>query len=132
MRAKPCQILSARTGDRSDMKTVATLLVLAGMSATPAWADETWTCTDGHYTVHEDSIDRDAPPLSYRLVQNSDAGIVGVAPDDSGEFVGMAGIVLRKADGTLLRFGNALPVQPSKHRGAITGSRTEHCHRNGD
>ena len=109
------------------MKNAMILLALACMSATPALADETWMCPDGRYSVHEDSIDRDTPPLSYRLVQNSDAGVVGVAPDDSGQFVGMAGIVLRKADGMLLRFGNALPLVPSKHHGAITGSRMEHC-----
>jgi len=64
-------------------------------------------------------------------VQNDDVGIVAVAPDASQGFVGMAGIVLRKSDGTLMRFGHAIPSEPSKKHttAAIGGSRIEHCHR---
>ena len=109
------------------MRTIVALLGLACLCAEPASA-ETWICPDGHYAVHEDSVDRDTPPLSYKLVQNDDIGIVAVAPDSSSGFVGMAGILLRKSDGMLMRFGHAMPSEPSKHTTSIGGSRTEHCH----
>ena len=115
------------------MRVASVLLVLACAWTLPASADETWKCPDGHYTIsddHPDQLDRDTPPLSYKIAQNDDIGIVAVAPDNSQGFVGMAGIVLRKSDGTLMRFGHAIPAEPSKHStAAIGGSRIEHCHR---
>lgn len=112
------------------MKAVSILVAFACLWPVAAAADESWKCPDGRYTIdddHPDRLDRNTPPLRYKVVQNDDIGIVAVAPDNSQGYVGMAGIVLRKSDGTLMRFGHALPAEPSKHTTAIGGSRIEHC-----
>ncbi len=111
------------------MRHASFLLALACLSA-PAWADETWKCPDGRYTIsddHPDRIERKDPPLSYTIVQNDDIGIVAVAPDRSPGFVGMAGIVLRKSDGTILRFGHTIHAAPARGQGTIGGTRLERC-----
>jgi hypothetical protein len=112
------------------MRTGLIVLALACAWALPASADETWKCPDGRYSVsddHPDRLERDRPALSYKVVQDDDLGIVAVAPDNSGDFVGMAGILLRKSDGTLMRFGHAIPAGPSNRPAPIGGARIEHC-----
>ena len=119
------------TKEEASVKATIVLIALATAWAGPASADETWKCPDGRYTIsddHPDRLDRNTPPLSYEIVQDDDVGIVAVAPDNSSGYVGMAGIVLRKSDGTLMRFGHALPAEPSKHPIAIGGTRIERCH----
>jgi hypothetical protein len=111
------------------IRTALIPVALACAWAGPAAAEETWKCPDGRYTLSGDSMDRDHPALSYKVVQDDDLGVVAVAPDNSGDYVGMAGILLRKSDGTLMRFGHAISAGPSSKPAPIGGSRVEHCHR---
>jgi len=93
------------------MKNAAILLLLAFLGARPAAADEIWQCPDGRYTVLEKYpkfLNRDEPPLGYKIIENNSAALIAVSTDISADYLGVGIFLLRKSDGARLRFGNGL------------------------
>ena len=107
------------------MKIAALVLIVASFWIGPATADETWRCDGQTYTVGARFINRDEPPLVYRVVENNAVSVVGILP-----FVptdGMGVFLLRKSDGALLKFGARLPDKESKKGATPASSEVVHC-----